>query len=235
MAGAERAAFEETLKQDTALQQEVAAYKDIIAGIEQAETDAFRGMMQGWEKQIKEQSQPQQAKVRRLFSPRITMAMAAVVVILLTFTFVFNPFGGSSNPFQSSFQPYADKITVMGEGEDGFDQQKANEAMELYKAEKYGEALPLLKELADENTDMVILKIYQGIAEMQTDDYDAAYASFERVKTSGTSYQYDGEWYEALLLIKQEDQLATEAALQKIIAKDAHPYQKQAKELLEKM
>jgi tetratricopeptide (TPR) repeat protein len=232
MTGAERAAFEETLKQDTALQQEVDAYKDIIAGIEQAETDAFQGMMQGWEKQIKEEAQPQQAKVRRLFSPRMTMALAAVVVLLLTFTFIFNPFAEPVNLYDSAFQPYADQLTRMGAGDEGFDQQKANQAMAFYNQEQYEEALPLLKELAAENTDMPILTLYQGIAEMEIFDYNSAQESFSSL--SSTSLALQGEWYDILISVKADSISATDmAALRLITEKEGHPYQKQAEKLLE--
>lgn len=231
MTGAEKAAFEENLKQDLNLQKEVDAYRDIIAGIEQAETDAFQGMMQGWEKQIKEEAKPQQTKVRGLFSPKVMMAMAAVVVLLVTFTFVFNPFGQPTNLYDAFFQPYADQITQMGEGDEGFDQPKANQAMAFYQEGKYEDALPLLTELAKDNPDMSVLRLYQGIAEMEVFDYNSAQESFSSLPN--TSYAAQGQWYNLLISVKADSISPTDVAeLRLIIQQEGHPYQKQAEKLL---
>lgn len=233
MIGAERSAFEKAMRQDTTLQQEVAAYRDIIAGIEQVETDAFTGMMQGWEQKIKKEAKPPPAKVRKLFSPAVSMALVAAIVLLLTFTFIFNRFGSTGDPFEQAFKPYPDEITIMGEGNGELDQQKANEAMALYNAAKYEEALPMLKILAGQSPDIAVIRLYQGISEMQTADFTAATASFSALQK--TSYAQTADWYQVLTQIKYDNAAAAKTILKNIVNSDNHPYKKQAKELLEEM
>jgi tetratricopeptide (TPR) repeat protein len=233
MTGAERSAFEEAMQRDATLQQEVAAYKDIIAGIEHAETDAFSEMIQGWEKQIKENEKPQQAKVRRLFSPAISMALVAAVVLLLTFTFIFNPFSTAGDPFQQAFQPYPDEITIMGDGTGELDQQKANKAMALYNEGDYEEALPVFAELVTESPDIAVLKLYKGISELQTEDFTSATATFSALQQ--TSYAQTADWYQALTQLRYDNLPAGKTILTTIANTDGHPYRDQARELLEEL
>lgn len=234
MSREEKSDFEKVMKEDKKLRKEVATYRDIIAGIEHAETDAFTSMMQDWEQKLKTQQQPQPAKVRSLFRPGVIVAIAAAVVLLLTFIFVFNPFtSGTTDPFQAAFQPYPDEITIMGDGNGEFDQKMANKAMAFYNAENYREALPLLKTLADDNPEIAVLRLYQGIAEMQTADFTAATASFSALQN--TSYARIAEWYQALTQVRYDNSAAAKTILKTIANTQGHPYQKQARELLEEL
>jgi hypothetical protein len=230
---AEQEALEAEMKADPALQEEVASVRDLIQGIERAEEKVFAQQLKDWEEKIQAEKSKPKDKIRSLQSQRRLIRMAAAFMILIALVFLLLP--GKSDPqelFAQHFQPYQDKLTTMGEGPAELDQELSNQAMAFYNAGAYAEALPLLQTLRQQAPDMSLLKLYLGIAAMQSGQQELARQSLASLAESNTAYQAEAQWYLGLSYLKAGKTPAAREQLQSIQQDSNNPYQTQAREVL---
>lgn len=230
---AEQEALEAEMKADPALQKEVASVRDLIRGIERAEEKAFAQQLKAWEGKIQAEKSKPKGKIRMLRSQNRLLRMAAAFMILIAVVFLLLP--GESDPqelFAQHFQPYPDKLTTMGEGPVELDQDLAKQAMASYNAGAYAEALPLLQSLRQQAPDISLLKLYLGIAALQSGQQELARQSLASLAESNTAYQAEAQWYLALSYLKAGEASAAQEQLQAIGQNANSPYQPQARKVL---
>lgn len=107
-----------------------------------------------------------------------------------------------------------EEISLTQMGSSSSDLTKAES---LFNSGKYQEAIVIFEEhLKNVPSDFQVL-LYKGIAHMEIDEFVKAKKAFKKVSKSDTLFNVEGDWYEALNMLKQGKTKASKKALRDII------------------
>lgn len=101
--------------------------------------------------------------------------------------------------------------------------QMSGASSDLVKAEalfnegKYKEAITIFDAHLDQKPSDFQVVLYKGIAHMELDQFVKAKKAFKKVTKSDTLFSSEGDWYEAINLLKQGRTKATKKALRAIL------------------
>jgi len=85
-----------------------------------------------------------------------------------------------------------------------------------FNSKKYIEALPSLEKYVETYPENSQAKLFLGICYLETNNFEKANAIFSNLASGQTSFQNDGQWYLALLAIKQKDNNTAKKYLESI-------------------
>ncbi len=102
-----------------------------------------------------------------------------------------------------------------------------------YEQGAYTEAINLFDSLMMEEPSLTH-KFYQAVSAMEIKDWDLARENLNQVSTSDTSrFAQAAQWYMAMLALRNDQLEEAKSLLGAIQTESAHPYQKEATEILE--
>jgi len=213
--------FHQWLSEDATLKEEFEFQKQVKAAIILEKRAATKKVFAHFEVDLKQRDK--KLKKRRLLS------VAAVLLMLVSLTFLFNINKDEQDVYGTFFQPFPniEKPAVRGESGDDL----ISKAFQAYDAEDYNTSATLFEEIyQNEPSDFVIL--YLGVSYMELGDFKRAIPVFESYQDTKTS-QYGGyiSWYVSLSYLK-ENQTAKAKELLKILSESDHPMQQKSTELL---
>ncbi len=225
-------AFERQMQSDPDLATEVQSVRDLIDGIDLAGRNAFEAKVASWEASLQQTSK--RGRVMRPQWVRFASVAAAAIALLLAVYFVEikNQATDPSQLFAQNFSPYPDELTVMGDGDDTYDQSLANRAMTFYKDQNYPETVLRLDSLIAQAPDISLFQLYKGISHIEMKEYDLAKKSLDIVAKSQSRYTQAAEWYLALVMLDEGNIEAGKKAFQNISTQKGHFYQLKAKQVL---
>lgn len=225
-------AFEQQMQSDPDLATEVQSVRDLIDGIDLAGRTAFEAKVASWEASLQQTSK--RGRVMRPQWVRFASVAAAAIAILLAVYFVGinNQGTDPSQLFTQNFSPYPDELTIMGNGDDTYDQSLANRAMTFYKDQNYPEAVLRLDSLIAQAPGISLFQLYKGISHIELKEYDLAKKALGNAAQSGGLYTHAAEWYLALTMLGEGNIESAKTAFQSINAQKGHFYQLKAKQVL---
>ena len=122
-----------------------------------------------------------------------------------------------------------------GSETDSMISEALGEAQSQFENGQYAQALVAFDRIIQQTGERSgTIMIYQGIALMETNQYDAANETFETLINSNSIDATKGYWYKALLLLKQEKTRESKALLEKISSENLYNA-KRAKVLLQEL
>lgn len=149
------------------------------------------------------------------------VAAAACIVLALL---LWNPF--QADPYQRFAQHEPLSLT-----EKSGTAHIGSEAESSFNAQDYPKAYEQLKTFLAQQPNNKQAELALGIAAMETERYTEATAIFNRLAQGSSVYQTAGQWYIALLYVKQQQYEEAKKALAKIPPSDTF-YRAKARELL---
>lgn len=230
--GAERVAFEQELSENAELAAATRLYADMYAILSRAQQDSASevALRQMLAQKGKTHFAPQPAKVFRLnWKKRLAGIAAAGLSLFLVIRFLLLSPSLSTSKILAQTYTIPKEISVTRAG--GSDNLLEGKAVSLYNDKKYEKAIPLLDScLAADSTDTRLL-LAKGIALFKTEKNEFANAIFTQIADGGSARSNEARFWQALVLVKQEQRPAAIALLKTLLSED--PRNANARQLLD--
>lgn len=236
----ERTMVENRMEKDKNFSQDVATYRFLTEGIDDAEKADFEAKVSRWELQAQQEGTTKEQGTVRTLRTRIRYYAAVAIILLLLIPagyWFFQPSTLSSEAlFAQNFEAYPDIITVKGDNPNNI----LAEAMAAYNAKNYDKALPLFEQyLATEQNSkkQIQTEFYMGISQLALGKRDTkTVETFKKVIISNDmALTEQAEWYLVLAYIQSEEMESAKAELTNIIGQEGHSYQQKADDLIKKI
>ncbi len=154
------------------------------------------------------------------------LAMAATLLLLLTIPFLLK------NQDKDFYTTYEDWNALPSFVEKGSSQNSLALAEELYKKDKFEETIAHLKENIDaESTLYPASLIYLGAAYFKSQNSAKALAVFDQLVDTKTLYSSYGYWYKLLIYLQKNDQTNAQKMLDVILTSPDNYNFKKAEEI----
>lgn len=259
--GTDLAAFEQEMKEDVALQNEVAEYRELIQGIRLAGQNEFVHLVHTWEKElvaaelIAEKGTAQvtasnqnntnvmgsaagkvvemkPVKGTSRFKWVYQLAAAACVLVLVGVGVM--QFIGSTDETKLYNNNFKHLSATFVERDDSV--SLLTEAVSLYDKKQYAAANPKFDSFLAKDPNNIEANLYAGISHLAVDEADKAIPLFRKViDNQNENFMEPAQWYLALALMKNKDKNGSMAVLEEIRNTPGHEYREDAKTLLRKM
>ncbi len=205
----ERVAFEERLKRDRNLSEKLTIYQSAAAALKAKFQREEREAMfkHNIAKIAAELPVAKEGKVVKL--NWYAWAAAASVALLCLIIF----YTTSSKPEYSKFAHY-EPIALMERGQE--DDGSKVQAQRAFNSREYKFAVVLFDKLLEHDTANAEIKLYKGIALLESNKISEANEMFIKVRESNSIFKDKATWMLALSALKQEDYKTCEAYLKKI-------------------
>lgn len=233
MSREERERFEQELKTNTELAEELEMYQSIGKGIKDhySADDLKRKFKTVDDKLDKAESEVKTEQKVVPMNPYRWFAVAAVVVVLMISGIVI---------YRTYFATSLDKIALAHWEEDkGLPvlmgpQNALDNAMTLYKEKRYDESLRELKHLLANHSTNDTLNYYAGVVSFKLNKYADAMKYFSNVPAN-SAFKESAEYREALTNLVLGNKDTAIRILQRITSNTSHLYHQQAKEILQSL
>jgi predicted Zn-dependent protease len=225
--------FEEQMRNDPALAEEVALYKGINEEmlLEAKSKKEEQALSINLEKLNEQYFKKQEGKVRRISRWWYAGAAAAAAVISIL---ILRPFSDTSFNNEKLYAHYSKEVDPLPGGNRGNPADSLQgKAADLYNKQDYANALPLLRNLIADKPKETQLKLAMGICLLQTGQYDSSNIIFDEIAAGATIFKNEAVWYKALSSLKQ-NKLDECYRLLGTIPADAGKYD-EAQELMKKI
>ncbi len=201
--GEDLLAFEEQLKKDSGLADEVTLYKNIDQHFttEYKNKDDENKLVETL-KHLSNKHLPQKAtKVISLKKYWWLGATAAAAIFL----FIFNPWKKEIFTADSIYASNIDNFeklspVIRGTNTDSLKQNAAK----YYNIKEFEKALPILSKICAADSSDKSFLLAKGVCHLQTMQYDSANKIFNELSNGNTVLKYEGVWYLALSMLKQQ-------------------------------
>jgi len=192
-----KAAFQEKLNNDPALQKATNEAKLLLLGIEES---ALQQKIDGFHDRLQQSAPAGTATVVKM-KQWLRWGIAASILIIagiVAYLFIGNK-NTDEKLFAMYFKPDPGLVTAMGTSTDySFDR-----AMIDYKTRHYKEAIAAWQELLSENKSNDTLHYFIGCAYLADEQATASIPLFEKVVSGNNIFKKDAYWYLALAYLQQ--------------------------------
>lgn len=214
--------FEQRMRENGALAEEVLLHRDVLVG-----------MNQYFNLDLKKKLQEEEARLKKkpvnVFK---WVGIAASIVLIIAAYFVF--FTGQTDPQQlyaQYYQPYPNIVAPAQRSDDN----TANQGLSLYEAGNYTEALKFFNQQISEGKDDAYLLFYAGIASLNTNAEASAIEYFEKVvNRQDATFASPAQWYLGLTYLKLEQKRDAVQIFEEIKASE-NDYSQRASDVLENL
>lgn len=221
--------FEEAMKNDPALSNEVEARKLVLAGIRSLNNEHLRQKMKTIHRE--EYTSIKHKKPIRKIYPFLLAAAASVILLIIAWQFVFQA-PSSDKLFAQFYQPYEASFTQR----DGSSDQLLNRAEFYYRNGNFKATLPVLDSIILNQPQNFQVKMAKGICHLEEHELEEASRGFTEIIDQNVPLLVNqAKWYLALTSLKQNNLKKSELFLEQLATNPSADYNKEAKELLESL
>ncbi|MEM6260862.1 MAG: hypothetical protein AAGI38_00030 [Bacteroidota bacterium] len=239
LTGEEARTFEQKLK-DSEFQALYKAEQDLFQAFQSAGRAQLKADLQALDAQTfvsrsTNQVPDASGKVRPMFQKYAAWAVAAAVVLLLGLVYVLRPQSMSNEELLAAhFEPYPnEQYRIQRGAEDSTVSKSVLEAFYYYDSGDYEVAAEKFNFLNQKAGDQEI-EFFEAISLMKINRWQEAIEILTSIsEQSGSKYQKPADWYKALSLIGLNRTEDANTLIQVISTDNTHPFQQQAKALLE--
>jgi len=223
--------FEQQMKTDPELREEVALHQQVSETLKGNSVHALRGVLndvdQEWE--AEGMKAPQKGRV---FSLRSALAIAATIALLVVSYFIFLP--GNTTPsseqlFASNFEAYPLLLNQRGLGDEPGD-ALLEQGKKAYQQRDFKEAYTAFQSLSEQEPANQVYRFYQAVSALGADQAKVAIPMLQSFTTTPNPFQEQSLWYLCLAYIQLDDVEQAKSVLQGL-SEDHYLYQ-EAQQLL---
>ena len=217
LTGAELEAFENGLKEDPALQEEIRSEMLIYAAASQIRDEELRGRMNLLEHQIDD-------KPAINFAVLLRWAAVLLLITIPLYFFIVESGTSSKELYAAYFEPYPN---VLGPSRD--DDSFGVNGMVEYDANDYDQAVEKLSKTLSANLQNDAVRLYLGISLMETGKSSEAIKVFDQI-SDDSRFINQAKWYTSLAYLAKNNTDAAIFLLEELEIESS--YASQARELL---
>lgn len=231
LSGKQKTDFEAALKTNERLAFEFQLEKEISNALLDADILDFRAKLNDAQDEFKKENSPATRVVHIL--KRNWAAAAAVIVLLVVAGTIFlaNPGGYSNEQLFNMYYKSGESVGITRSG-------NANmvEALMSYHQGDFQKASQLFQELLENDPYNMALKYYNGIANMETENYSLSISEFQDIIADNNNLYIEyAQWYLGLAYLVRGDEEEAKAEFGNIAGNESHYYNEEAKSILEKL
>jgi tetratricopeptide (TPR) repeat protein len=224
----ERYAFEATLRENKALQEEVRVQQNLVDAIEKLGDYRLKTQLEGVYQEVILQENQRMKPLNRQW-PR--WAAAASVLLLMALSLVY--FGKSNSNPAALFSQYYRPERYVATRDIAADK---NTAGAYFNEKKYAEALKAFQANGQNDPHAGYDRLFEGLSYLELGQYTSAEERFKRVIRENPLLKEKGQWYLALLYLKLDKTEACKVTLRELVSgASGSAAQRRAKNLLEEL
>ncbi len=201
----EQSAFDKVLASDPAFAREVKAGELAVEGLKSFHLHQRIQELRkkGQAQQLPDQESPKEEnkKVRLISIFRKPLALAASFALVVVASYFIYLSISSQSLYGRYNQHPSFSVTEMSSSQ-VYDLSRAEAA---FKQGNYDITLSELSSYLSENPTDTLALLFQGICQLELDDYTQAREIFSQIKSGTSDFQSLGEWYLALSFVKEKD------------------------------
>ena len=215
--------FEQQLRNDAALQNEVDLHREIEENLKGEKIHQLRDVLKTVDKKWQAPSTDVQTTevkpTNRLKYIRGMVLMAASFLLLF---FAYQTYFSASqelepNLFAANFEPYKMILSERSELNDSTNIVVLNRAITAYRNQDYAAGATIFQSLQNQYPKIIAYHFYKALSLLGNGETAAAIEAYEQIlKTPKHFFTEQSEWYLALAYLQKGDEAATKTQLQKI-------------------
>lgn len=221
LAPQEKAEFENRMKNDPALAEEVSLHKDIIIGLETHFNSNLKSKLQQVEKEQSWQKEEEPEKEGRMlpFNIRPILAVAASLLILLVAGYLFiDSTPNNQELFAAYYQPYPNIVNPV---ERSADKNLNDQGLFYYENGDYFSAIRAFENQLATDPANVAWKFYRGVSLLQVDKAESAAQDLRQViQSNNIQFVVPAQWYLGLATLKMGNKGEAVAIFEKLAQSD---------------
>lgn len=226
--------FLSELDQNIPLQQEVKLHQQVMDAIGEEDIMELREQL---DTIYSEEISEVKAVNHRTKSKKRLVAVSSTVtaVIITVLIFFHNPDQSTVNNkiFREYYKPYNVTMNYRS-AETGVDMM-LRKALTEYENQDYSAALELFQEVLKKRPEDNATNLYAGVAQIETEQFNAANHKFKTIMNHGTNLFYEqAEWYSGFCYLKM-DSTQKAIVVYRTIASGNSSYKNQAVKILDKL
>lgn len=201
--------------------------KENIPLFEDEETKAFSKNLREFRNDQMSATGPKSVVWKRL---AVFSGVAASILLALFFNMQS---GGNLDQLYVEYSSWNELPSLSVKGDPD---AKRSEVAQLFEQKKYADVIANVREigLSSNEPDMALI-LYQGVAQLELDQYENALNSFRELTISNTIDHHKGYWYTAMVYLKQGNKELLEENLEVITANPTYYKYEEARALLKEV
>ncbi len=229
--------FENQLKSNSALQQEVVLHRQVEESLKGEGIHDFRAKLkkadQKWE--TKHSNPKASTPIFSLPIRRLLLVAASFLLLVLAYNFFDSSSNqGGTNLYAQHFTPYKMVLNQRSSSNAPNTSPALTQAIEAYEQKDFATAAQAFATLQQESPKVLSLVFYQAISELSQQKPQTAIPLLKNILAQAPPlFVEQSQWYLALAYLQMEDQGAAQKELEKIV--DGAFKYKEAQEILRSM
>lgn len=214
----ERRAFEQLIKNDPALREEVELHQQIGGTLKGEKIHQLRDVLKETDKNWGVEGGDQKVKPRTINFRRIIAIAATVLLMVVAYQFFFPGSGAISNEqlFADNFQPYQMLLSQRN-----LSQEEKNEVLEnaisAYTKGDFQNASEAFLKLSENDPNDISYQFYHAVATLGAKDNDTSIKLFRKIiAAENHPFKEQSQWYLALAYLQKGETKSVEKSLKKI-------------------
>jgi len=231
----EKQDFEAKLITDTELAEELKLYKTLVAGIKDSGLEKDKNNLKEELKEVDNNLDKKSSHgTKTIILKRIKWyyyAAACVLLLIIPLYFIV-----TENPTEKLLSNYYEKDKGLPVLMSGSKNISLDNAMNLYKQEKYKEAKQAFNELLKDKPMNDTLNYYSALSSFELEKYNKAIKQFTIILQNDTSvFKEKAEYYLGLTYFAVDKIQQAKELFNKIAANPSHRYQEKAQDILREL
>ncbi|MEM9549017.1 MAG: tetratricopeptide repeat protein [Bacteroidota bacterium] len=215
--------FEEAMKNDIALKNEVSLRRDMMQGIK---IDGRKKLKQTLEEIHHQKDRTTEKSIASRQRTLPTWLVAASIVLLLSVTFLWNSLK-QPNLVKSYYQPY--ELSLNLRSDDSAEDLATID--KLYTEGDYSTVQPLIEAYLNKNPNQKTLQLALAICQFETKEYEKALNTLQSLE-SDPFLKDQARWYAALIYIDENNRSEAIKKLNPLVEDTKSDHHEEAKRLL---
>jgi hypothetical protein len=236
----ERTAFENEMKNNSELAEEVKLHREIDETLKDTDVLEFHQQLDAIYKKLNEEGQLSSRPIEKKSKQRIIhlrwyYAAASFVILLGISAVLYLILRPPLNErlYAMYFKPYDGTINVRSGNQRAVSEMQS--ALDAYNNEDFKTAWAMLKDISDKDKTNAKAYFFRGMSAMEINEPDDAIASFNNVIKHETSLYIDQAiWYQALCYLKKDDNVDALIQLTKVVETNGN-HKPEAEEIIGKL
>ncbi len=217
---AERADFENQLKVNADLREEVSLHQQVTETLRGEKVHELRDVIKEVDEKWASNKPKENAKVVSFPFRKIAALAAAVLALVLAYQFLSPKNTSSEALFADNFEPYKmilNQRSLIPNPETEWMASEVKKAVAAYQAKDYAEASTLFQALSKETPDADAFQIYAANSELSLGHSDEAIVILNKLVEKAPPLLIEqSRWYLALAHLQKEDYASAKSQLQQI-------------------